>query len=385
MASLTKPDALGSIAPAAGAVPKPRLVALDAFRGATIALMIVVNNPGGPLSYGPLNHSQWHGWTLTDTVFPTFLWIVGVSITLSLGKRIEAGVPHSRLLAQIFRRAAILFVLGLAIYVFPRFDLSTQRILGVLQRIAICYLIVSVIYLYTGIRGQIAWILSLLAVYWLLMMLVPVPGYGAGRLDLEGNFAHYIDRIVLGRHNYDGSTWDPEGIVSTLPAIVTTLLGIMAGHILRLKTALSGRTLRLLLTGIVLIAAGLVSNIWLPINKKLWTDSFALFMAGLDFVLLAGFLWIIDHLGYQRFIKPLVIMGMNAIALYLASEFGSQILEAVHISSIGERMSIQGWLYSLCLTMSSPINASLLYSIAFTFSMYLIGYLMYRRGWFLRI
>lgn len=338
--------------------------------------MIIVNNPGGPISYGPLNHSPWHGWTITDTVFPAFLWIVGVSITLSLGKRIEAGVPRSGLLAQIFRRSAILFVLGLAIYAFPHFDLSTLRILGVLQRIAICYLIASVIYLYTGIRGQIAWILSLLAVYWLLMMLVPVPGYGAGRLDLEGNFAHYVDRIVLGRHNYNGGTWDPEGIVSTLPAIATTLLGIMAGHMLRLKTTLSARTLWLLFTGAGLIALGLVCNVWLPINKKLWTDSFALFMAGLDFAFLAGFLWIIDHLGYQRFVKPLVIMGMNAIALYLASEFGSEILDMT---------SIHHKVYSLFLEIASPINASLLYSVAFTLLMYLIGYVMYRRRWFLRI
>jgi predicted acyltransferase len=376
MTALTKPDIPGSMGPVADANPMARLIALDAFRGATIALMIIVNDPGGPVSYGPLNHSRWHGWTLTDTVFPTFLWIVGVSLTLSLGKRIEAGVLRSRLLAQIFRRAAILFVLGLAIYAFPDFDLPTQRILGVLQRIAICYLIASVIYLYTGIRGQITWLLSLLTIYWLLMMLVPVPGYGAGRLDLEGNFAHYIDRIVLGRHNYSGNTWDPEGIVSTLPAVATALFGIMAGHVLRLKTALSERTLWLLLAGIVLIALGLVSNIWLPINKKLWTDSFALFMAGLDFVLLAAFLWIVDYLGYRRLVRPLVIMGMNAIALYLASEFGAEILGM---------MSIQHRVYSLFLTIASPINAALLYSVAFTLFIYLIGYLMYRRGWFLRI
>src|SRR3954465_14067596 len=172
-----------------------RLNSLDAFRGATIALMVLVNNAGsGRDAYAQLDHAEWHGWTLTDTVFPSFVWIVGVSITLSLGKRLAAGVPRSRLLLSALRRAAVLFVLGMAVYAFPAFNLSTQRILGVLQRIAICYLTASVIYLWCGVRGQIAWLAGLLVVYWLVMTLAPVPGFGRGRLDVEGNFAHYVDR-----------------------------------------------------------------------------------------------------------------------------------------------------------------------------------------------
>ncbi len=376
MASLVNPQATPPAPGTGQRDSSARLVALDAFRGATIALMIVVNNPGGPRSYPPLNHSAWNGWTLTDTVFPSFLWIVGVSITLSLGKRLQAGVPRSQLIGQILRRSAILFVLGLAVYAFPDFDLSTQRILGVLQRIAICYLMASLIYLYSSIRGQIVWMISLLAAYWMLMTLVPVPGYGPGRLDLDGNFAHYVDGLVLGRHNYEGRGWDPEGIVSTLPAIATALLGIMAGHILRLKQTLSERTTWLFLAGNILIAAGMFCDAWLPINKKLWTDSFALFMAGLDFVLLAGFLWIIDALGYQRFVKPFVILGMNAIALYLASEFGAEMLDMLHA---------RRWIYTQFLNFASPMNAALLYSIVFTLFIYLIGYVMYRRGWFIRV
>ena len=353
-----------------------RLVALDALRGATIALMIVVNNPGGPASYAPLQHSAWHGWTITDTVFPTFLWIVGVSITLALGKRIQIGVSRQRLLGPVLRRSAILFALGLLLYAFPAFDFPNTRILGVLQRIAICYFAASLIYLYTDVRGQIIWIGTLLIVYWLAMKLVPVPGYGAGRLDLEGNFAHYVDGLVLGRHNYEGLGWDPEGIVSTIPAIATALLGVMAGHILRLKKPLSERTTWLFLTGNVLIAAGLICDHWLPINKKLWTDSFALFMAGLDFVLLAGFLWIIDHLGYQRFLKPLGVMGMNAIVLYLVSEYGAQILD---MTSLHEKV------YRWFLDFLPPENASLAWAVAFTLCIYLIGYGMYRRRWFVRV
>jgi len=374
VATVTKPESSETAVPAPQ--PATRLVALDALRGATIALMVMVNNAGGPTSYAPLNHSAWHGWTLTDTVFPTFLWIVGASITLSLGKRLAAGVPRSHLLGPIFRRATILFVFGLAIYAFPEFHLSSFRILGVLQRIAICYLIASLIYLYTGIRGQLIWTAALLAAYWLIMTLVPVPGYGAGRLDLDGNFAHYVDRIVLGHHNYSGNTWDPEGIVSTLPAIATALLGIMAGHIIPLKRALSERVTWLFLTGNILIAIGLILDIWMPINKKLWTDSFTIFMAGLDFVLLAAFLWIVDHLGYQRFVKPFVIMGMNAITLYMISEFGAELLDMANLHPK---------IYNFFLTMASPVNASLLYSVAFMLAIYVIGYVMYRRRWFLKI
>jgi predicted acyltransferase len=373
LATVSKPESAKVALPVSA---PSRLVALDALRGATIALMVMVNNAGGPKSYAPLSHAAWHGWTLTDTVFPAFLWMVGVSITLSLGKRIAAGVPRSSLLGPIFRRAAILFVFGLAIYAFPEFHLSSFRILGVLQRIAICYLIASLIYLYTGIRGQIIWMVSLLAAYWLIMTLAPVPGYGAGRLDLDGNFAHYVDHIVLGSHNYSGNTWDPEGIVSTLPAIATALLGIMAGHIVRLKRTLSERVVWLFLTGNILIALGLMCDNWLPINKKLWTDSFTIFMGGLDFVLLASFLWIIDHLSYQRFVKPFVIMGMNAITIYMISEFGAEILDMT---------DLHGRIYEFFLTMASPMNASLLYSVAFMLTMYAIGYVMYRRGWFLRI
>jgi predicted acyltransferase len=346
-----------------------RLVSLDAFRGAVMAFMVLVNNPGdGHHVYAPLEHAEWHGWTPTDVVFPSFLWIVGVALTLS---------ARTQSFRQVFRRAAILYVLGVLVYVYPGFSWSTQRLLGVLQRIAICYLIAAAIYLTTSVHGQIVWIVSLLAGYWLLMTLVPVPGYGAGRLDVEGNFAHYVDRVVLGSHNYlQTKTWDPEGIVSTLPAIATALLGIMAGHLLRLQRTLAQRTAWMALTGSLLVAAGLVCNIWLPINKKLWTSSFSLFMAGLDFVMLAGFVWLVDIGGYKRAVRPLVIMGMNAIAVYLVSEFLAEAMGWVGLDT---------WLNNLFGRMVSPINASLLYAIGFTLLMYLFAYVLYRRAWFLRV
>ena len=366
----------------------PRLVSLDAFRGATIALMVLVNNAGsGRDSYPQLEHAAWHGWTITDTVFPSFLWIVGVAITLSLGKRLAGGIPKSRLMAQVARRAAVLFVLGLAVYAFPNFNLGTQRILGVLQRIAICYLIASAIYLFTGVRGQILWIVGLFGAYWMMMTLIPVPGYGPGRLDVEGNFAHYVDRLVLGTHNYAYTkTWDPEGLVSTLPAIATALFGVLAGQILRLRRDLAERTTWLFVAGSLLLAAGLICTAWLPINKKLWTDSFALFMAGLDFTVFAIFAWFIDGLRWQKSVRPLVIFGMNAIALYMISEGLAELLDAVRVNAPGGAISLQAYIYrSWFVPLASPANASLLYSLAFVAVIYAAAYGLYRRGWFLRV
>ena len=368
--------------------PLQRLLSLDAFRGATMALMVLVNTPGDERHvYWPLQHAKWHGWTPTDVVFPSFLWIVGVAMTLSLGRRLAAGTPRAKLFAQAARRAAILYALGVLNYVYPSFDLSTERLLGVLQRIAICYLVAAAIYLTTRVRGQIVWIVSLLTGYWLMMAFIPVPGYGAGRLDVAGNFAHYIDRIVLGSHNYLWTrTWDPEGIVSTLPAIATVLFGILAGHILQARRTLAERTTWLLLAGNLLIAAGLLCNFWLPINKKLWTSSFSLFMAGLDFAIFAAFLWCIDGLGRKRLAKPLVVMGMNAIAVYLLSEGLDQAFDWIHWTANGHAITLRSWLYAnLFAGLASPFNASLLYACCYVLLMYLFAYVMYRRGWFFRV
>jgi predicted acyltransferase len=357
-----------------------RLVSLDAFRGAVIALMVVVNSPGdGSHAYAPLNHAAWHGWTPTDVVFPSFLWIVGVAMTLSLAKRVANGVPRSRLFLQVLRRAAILYCLGLVIYGFPDYNLGTLRLLGVLQRIAICYAIAAAIYLTTSIRGQILWIVALLTGYWMLMTLVPVPGYGPGRLDVEGNLAHYVDRLVLGAHNYASTkTWDPEGIVSTLPAIATALFGILAGHILRLRRDLAERTAWLFVAGSFLLAAGLIADHWMPINKKLWTSSFSLFMAGLDFILFAIFLWLVDAQGWRRPVRPLVILGVNAIAVYMASEMIESILSTLHW-----REPIYRKLFAPLL--ASPYNTSLLYSLAYLLLMFGIAWVLHRRNWIIRV
>jgi predicted acyltransferase len=222
------------------------------------------------------------------------------------------------------------------------------------------------------------WIAGLLISYWMLMAWIPVPGYGAGRLDVEGNLAHYVDRVVLGTHNYAHTkTWDPEGIVSTLPALATALFGVLAGHIIRLRRDLAERTTWMFLAGNLLLTLGLICDHWLPINKKLWTSSFSLFMAGLDFVLLAIALWCIDRLGYRRWARPLEILGMNAIAIYIASEMVEELLQMVHV-----RDPIYQTLF---VPLGSPENASLAYAVSYMLVMYLIAYIMYQRKWFVKV
>lgn len=355
-----------------------RLTALDAFRGATMAFMVLVNNPGdGKYSYAPLQHADWDGWTPTDVVFPSFVWIVGVAITLAMGRKLEAGHTPGALLLQAAKRAAIIFALGLLVYAFPSFDPATFRILGVLQRIAICYFVSSAIYLYAPLRGQFAAIVGLLAAYWAMMSFAPVPGFGAGHLDVERNFAHYMDKIVLGAHNYANTkTWDPEGIISTLPAIASMLLGVMAGHILARKDALTAKIKYMTACGVALFALGYLFDLaGFPINKKLWSCAFVLVMAGLDFVLLSGFLWLADVQGYKKVFTPFVIIGMNAIAIYMASEF---------FDTFANMFGWRGALYSIFSQFASPVNASLLYALFNVLVMFAIAWFLHRRQIFIR-
>lgn len=343
-----------------------------------MALMVLVNNAGdGKNSYAPLEHAAWNGWTPTDVVFPSFLWIAGVALTLALDRRLAEVVQKADLFWQAAKRSAILFGLGLLVYAAPRFDLSTQRILGVLQRIAICYLAAVAINLTSKWRAQIVWCVGLLAVYWALMAFVPVPGFGTGRLDVEGNLAHYVDWTVLGAHNYRGTkTWDPEGIVSTIPAVATALMGALCGRLLLWDRPLATRLIRMFGIGVVLIVAGEICNIWLPINKKLWTSSFALFMAGLDFVLLSGFIWLVDVLGVKKPVKPLVIMGLNPIAVYMASEALSELLD-----DTGMHKPIYQAVFA---PLGSPANASLLWAVTFTALMFGMAWVMWRKKIVLR-
>jgi predicted acyltransferase len=348
-----------------------RLLALDAFRGLTLALMVLVNTPGdGRFVYGPLRHAAWHGWTVTDLVFPSFVWIVGVALTLALGKRLERGETAGSLLPGIWRRGAILFALGVFLYAVPEFDLGSFRVLGVLQRIAICYVAAALAFLYLGTRGLVVLSALLLAGYWLVV--------GLGDLSVEGNLAHAVDRAVLGAHNYKNTkTWDPEGVLSTFPAVASCLLGVLVGILLARRESLERRLVWLFVMGCVLLVGGLAWDMVFPINKKLWTSSFVLLVAGIDALALGCLLWWMDGMGWKKWWQPFVVMGSNAIAIYLVSEFVE-----IGLDALGWKRPIYDAVFA---PLASPMNASLLYALAYVTLHFGVAYGMYRRGWFLRV
>ena len=402
--------------------PSPaRLMSLDVFRGATIASMILVNNPGNwGAIYAPLDHAEWHGWTFTDLIFPFFIWIVGVAIPLSTARRLEQGQSRRQLLLHAFRRAVIIFALGFSLNSFLYLIdgslfrdgfaawfhnyATTVRVPGVLQRIGICYFIATMIYLGTGIRGQIIWIAGLLAGYWVLMVVGPLFGCGTRGLEPHGNFSEYIDNLVLngkviGMHVWKvGKTWDPEGVFSTVPAIATCLFGIMTGHLIRSRQTQESKTAWLCVGGNLLLFAGVVMDIWLPINKKLWTSSYSVFMAGMAMNCFAVCYWLVDVQGWRKWAKPLAIYGMNAIAVFMMAGLLGRILPTIKVASAaGKHVGLQSYLYNTLFApfasadtapffgfLASPKNASLMWALLYVTGLYLVAYGMYRRKWFLK-
>lgn len=375
-----------------------RLLSLDAFRGATIAGMIMVNNPGTWSDiYPQLRHAAWDGWTFTDFIFPFFLWIVGVAMTLSFAKRVEQGASKPQLLLHVFRRAVIIFGLGIFLAGFPfgllfghQFSFENIRIPGVLQRIAICYLIASAIFLWTSLRGQIAWIVGLLAAYWLMVKLIPVPGYGAGVMQAQGGLCWWVDSTVLAGHTWRGAPvmgFDPEGIVSTIPAIATTLFGVMMGHWLRSQRSAEEKTVWMFVAGEFLMLIGAILDMWLPINKNLWTSSYVIFMAGWASVIFAMFYWLMDVKGYKKWALPFNIYGMNAITVFVLSGLVAKTMGMIKVTQDdGTLISLQRHIYThLFVPIASPLNASLLYAICFIGVMFLVVWFMWRMKWFLKV
>lgn len=373
---------MSSATPASPVAAQPasrRLVSLDVFRGATIAAMILVNNLGDHANaYSPLLHAQWHGWTPTDLIFPFFLWIMGVAMAFSFASRRARGEKAEVFLRHVGIRAGALFAIGLFLNAFPAFDFEHLRIPGVLQRIALCYLFASIIAFYSETRGLVLWAAGLLASYWALMKLYPVPGYGAGILDLQGNFIQYIDSMLLQGHLYKNQLrWDPEGIVSTIPSIANTLFGLLCGGILRSDDDNRSKLRSLAVWGFGLVALGLLCDLWLPINKNLWTSSFAMFTSGHAFLAMALCWWLIDLRGHRGAGHIFVIFGMNAIAVYSLS------------SIFADVMSVTGWKKALYdgffLQIASPINASALYGLANVAVLFLFAWALYRRRIFIKL
>ena len=385
-----------------------RVLSVDVARGVTIAFMILVNDPGDwARVYPQLDHSTWNGWTLTDLVFPNFLFLIGAAIVFSLQSRTSRGDSRLTLAAHIVRRAAILFALDLFLAAFPHFDLTHLRLFGVLTRIALCYLCTGLICLATRKISHIAILAAALLVgYWLLLRFVPVPGLGLpGRdipfLDPNANLTSWIDRSfnsftqhTLHTGRLYRRTRDPEGLLSTLPAIATTLLGAIAGLVLRLPNFTPTRKRNLLAIGAVLfLAAGESWSLSFPINKNLWTSTFVLFTAGCSLLGLSLAYWLIDIRRIQEnssvaraIMWPWLVLGSNAIVAYMVSEFLAEILEWVQVPATTRSRTIASWIYLHGFSHGHSTEiTSLAFAIVFTLVCFLPNWLLWRKRIFVKI
>ena len=360
-----------------------RLGSLDVFRGATVAAMILVNNAGDwSKTYSPLLHAEWHGWTPTDLIFPFFLFVVGVAIPYAFAGRLQrSGGDLSPLHRQIVRRAAILFALGLFLNWFPfdTVDWPAARIPGVLQRIAVVYFVAALAWLHLGPRSRAILAFLLLAGYWMVMMLVPVPRYGAGDLSPEGNLSAWIDQLALGSHTWRKAPGpgDPEGILSTVPAIATALAGLFTGDFLRSPQTARRKLLGLILWGCAATIAGLVFNPWFPINKNLWTSSYVLFTAGMALLLLVAIYYLVDIKDWDGWARPFSTFGTNAIFAF----FGSTLMAKIMILTY-----LQPWLFQHLFGSWLPdYVASLAWALTYVVLWWGLTALLYRRRIFLKI
>lgn len=414
---LEAPAVTSTVAPPPRA--RERLLAVDVFRGATIAGMLLVNNPGSwGAIYPPLEHAEWHGWTPTDLVFPFFLFIVGITTHLSLGGRRARGDDDRAIVRQVLRRGGLIFLFGLALNGFPYFDplpgqfwssavtrfgispvtheslMGTIRILGVLQRIALVYVFAALLTLWTTTRQQVVIIAALLFGYWALMTLVPVPGEGQIGLYVLGEpartLAAHVDRAVLGGHIYNGTKlWDPEGILSTIPAIGTAMLGYLAGRWIASPRSLSDRIAALFAAGSVGMVAGLVWNWAFPINKQLWTSSYVVFTAGMACCVLATCMWVIDLHGRRGWTKPFVIYGVNPMIAFVGSGLMARTIYTLWKvpTADGRYISAETWIFQNVYAswIASPKTASLCFAITFVLVWLGILTLLWRKRIILKV
>lgn len=366
-----------------------RLVSLDVFRGVTMAAMVVVNNPGDwSQVYAPLLHAEWNGWTPTDLIFPFFVFILGVSVTLS--KRSVQPV------SVILRRTALIFAFGLFLALYPRFDVTTVRIMGVLQRLALCYLGAALFYRSMDQADEedkwqaaVGVTSVLLLVYWAIMRFVPVPGGMAGDLTPSGNIGAWFDRTIIGEAHLwrQSKTWDPEGLLGTIPAIASAISGVAAGVIVTGRRTPSQKAAFLIAGGGAAIVMGLVWNRSFPINKSLWTSSYVLFTSGLASIILAACYWLFDAHGKQRFLRPFIVLGTNALVLFVVSGWLVKTLLFFKVTGPdGAPTSVNHWLYiNWFEPFGSPKNASLMFALANLVVLYVLLEILYRRKWFLRV
>jgi predicted acyltransferase len=365
-----------------------RLLSLDVFRGATIAGMILVNSPGdwGNI-YSALRHAHWNGVTPTDLIFPFFLFIVGVAITFSLTKRKERGDNASKLYIQIFRRTIIIFMLGIILNGFPYYHLSSIRIPGVLQRIAVVYCITSILFLKFSIKTQAIISFTLLFIYWGMMALIPVPGVGYANLGQSTNLGAWLDNLILGGHLWEVSkTWDPEGIISTIPAISTGIFGVLTGnYLLKSSNDKTTKTVWMFVIGNFALLLSMFWDMWFPINKQLWTSSYVIYTGGMALIIFAVCYYLADVKNYTWWTKPFIIYGTNAIAVYFLSWIFGVVLYLINWTSAGQVITLKDFLYNTFFTSwLSPINASLLWAVAYVLFWLGIMWIFYARKIFIK-
>lgn len=359
-----------------------RLISLDAFRGFTIAAMIMVNYPGSwSHVYAPLLHVDWHGITPTDLIFPFFIFIVGVSITLAYTKRLEAGVPKGPMYKKIVIRSLKIFIVGVLLWLFPKFDLENIRYAGVLQRIAIVFLVSALLFLNSKWKTQAIVAAIILTGYWLAMVLIPTPGYGQPMLEPGANLAAWIDSKLLPGYMWQ-KTWDPEGIFSTLPAIATGITGMLAGHLILSKMSQEKKVIYLFSFGFFAFAIGYMWNFVFPINKNIWTSSFVMVTSGLAAMVLAISMYFVDMEGRTRFTKPGIIFGSNAIAVYVLADVWGQLFYNLKLAGSSLNVHFLNMFESAGWSMKF---GSLLYAVIFICFNFIPAWILYKKKIFIKL
>jgi predicted acyltransferase len=365
-----------------------RFLSVDFLRGATVAFMVVANNPGDTwYVYRELLHSHWHGWTAVDFIFPLYLFLVGVSVALAV-KRGLLETGKGSIWPRAFRRAAVLFVLGLAVNGFPFYDLDSLRIPGVLQRIAVVYLAVLWLHRRLGKYGVAGLALVILVVYWLLWAFVPVPGLGYPTMNMEYNLEGWLDQLLMRGHIWEYDTgWDPEGLLSTFPCISLALFGILAGRWLKAETGKKPGCPAVLGLGLAMLLGGLAWNVWFPINKTISTSSFVLFVGGFALMLVAVAHSLLDAAPSRGWMRPVLALGRNALFLYVVSQLLTQTLFVVRLPWIaGGVQSLHTWLFGAMFGyFGDRYAASMAWALAMLAAMTVLALVMDRKGWVVKL
>jgi len=383
------------------AAPAQRYISVDVLRGITIAFMIMVNNNGGRGAWAEMRHADWIGLTATDLVFPTFLFVVGASIVFSCQARLAKGAARAEIAWHTLKRAVVLYLFGIVVNSFPLFKLDHMRFYGVLQRIAVCYLVIGLFYLFDRrVWTKVALLLVVLVGYWGLVRWVPVPGAGMpGRdvqfLDKDQNIVAWTDRQLMPYHLYEESplhnTRDPEGLLSDIPALGTTLLGLLAGLWILGPKTIKEKTLGLAAGAAVCLGSGYLWSIWFPLSKKMWTSSFVLTAAGWSLVALTLAFWLVEQRGWgkgpqKKWLYPWLVFGSNAITAYLISELVPEGLGHIHFMLNGQQTSVMRVYQHFVVNLLPDAGwSAFLYAVSIAFGCFIPVWIMYRKKIFLKV